>query len=139
MTNTAFEKLEEYRKKNIELNNINDLIELLRVRQNNAPVQKLSDMPKGGSCTSSLDNIIIRIQTLEEMYIKKLDLIVDEQKEIENIICLNFDVLDRTILRKYYIEGKTWCNVANDLQYSERQIYNIRAKIIKKCKSMVII
>lgn len=132
-----YEALTSYRLLSLELKNLNDMITGLRIKIENAPVQKLSDMPKSHRMIN-IEDVFIKIQNMEEKYINKLDFVCDLQEDIENKLNAGFYDIERIIIRKYYIEGKTWAKVAEETDFSERQVYNIMKKLKKRLQCIAV-
>lgn len=72
-----------------------------------------------------------RLVELESMVDKKIDEQIDLKAEILNTIMQLDDRRQRLVLMEYYVEMKTFEQVAVDINYSWRQVMKIHAKALK--------
>lgn len=84
----------------------------------------ISDMPKSmNSATSSLENTVVKIITLQTEINKDIDSLVDLKREIAAVINKVEDVRLRLILEKRYLSYEKWEMIAVDMQTEIRTIY----------------
>ena len=80
---------------------------------------------------NSIEDLLIKIEECIEEYNKKEIKLYNKQLEIEN--CINsLEPTERIIARSRYIEGKTFEQIAVDLNYSWRHTIRIHGKILQK-------
>lgn len=72
-----------------------------------------------------------KLAALERRLNISIDHAVDRKNEALNILDrLSGD--ERTVMYQYYILGKDWLKIAEEMCYSERMIYNLRKKAVDK-------
>ena len=79
-----------------------------------------------------LGNVLWRIQEKEIRYLAKLDVILNEEKEIEKVIDSLEDSRERTIMRYRYISGLSWEEVCVKVNYSWKQVHRFHKKSLNK-------
>lgn len=95
-----------------------------------AGVQNLSDMPKGHK-KWDLSDYIIKLEHIEEE-IKKQELLCYKKKlEIEEHVLHIKNGIESDIIRKRYLEQKSWEDICLDIGYSWRQTHRIHAQALK--------
>lgn len=95
----------------------------------------ITGMPSAHSSdTDKLGNILWKIQQKEIRYLAKLDIILDEEKEIEKVIETLEDSRERTIMRYRYISGLEWEEVCVKSHYSWQHTHRLHAEALKKLK-----
>lgn len=86
----------------------------------------LSDMPKAqNKSTSKLEDILVKILSLEEEINDKIDELVDKKKNIMFIISRIKNKEIRIIFEERYLCYKKWEEIAVDMGYDIRQIYRL--------------
>lgn len=124
---TVKECLESVRLKRAEVESIKSELAYLRENMDllsgidySAP--RVVSSPDGDS---AMINVISRIQILEDKLAKKLDVLLSQVTEIEiSIRCISDDTL-RVILFDRYINDMSFADIAEKMNYSERQIYTL--------------
>lgn len=100
---------------------------------------KLVDKVQHSSDNASSVRIVEKIVDLEKELDNDIDKLVDLKREIISKIDALQDNLQKTILIDYYINTKTFEDIAYDEGYSKRQIiriYNKSIKIFERCHQM---
>ena len=122
------EDLKEYTSIKKELEQIQFKLKELEERKSSIKSMIISDINVQTSHNNnSIENLLIKI----EEYNKKEIELYNKQLEIEN--CINsLDATERIIARSRYIEGKTFEQIAVDLNYSWRHTVRIHGKILQK-------
>lgn len=93
----------------------------------------ITGMPSAHSSdTDKLGNILWKIQQKEIRYLAKLDIILDEEKEIEKVIETLEDSRERTIMRYRYITGMTWEEICVRVNYSWQHTHRLHAEALSK-------
>ena len=82
--------------------------------------------------TDKLGNVLWKIQEKEIRYLAKLDVILNEEKEIEGVIDSLKDSRERTIMRYRYISGLEWEEVCVKSHYSWRQTHRLHSDALRK-------
>ena len=81
-----------------------------------------------------IGNIIWRIQEKEIRYLAKLDIILNEEKEIEKFIDSLEDSRERVIMRYRYISGLEWEQVCVKAHYSWQHTHRLHSEALNKLK-----
>ena len=100
----------------------------------------ISDMPKVPSGeTSRLENTVVKIIDLQAKINRKIDELVDLKAEIMSVIDEVPDITEREVLERRYINMEAWTDMATDLHFGLRRIYQIHGnallsveKVLKK-------
>ena len=79
-----------------------------------------------------IGNVLWKIQQKEIKYLAKLDVILNEEKEIETVIDKLKDSRERTIMRYRYISGLEWEEVCVKSHYSWRQTHRLHSDALRK-------
>ena len=128
------EYLNSYRNVRKRIINLKEQLESLREVEQSAKVQRLSDMPKGGSGQQDLSDLMVQI---EELRGKISDKIMEANRiraNIENTIASVQDADEARVLYLRYIEQKRWNEISEKMKYSYRQIHRIHGRALKKIK-----
>lgn len=95
----------------------------------------ITGMPSAHSSdTDKLGNVLWKIQEKEIRYLAKLDVILNEEKDIEGVIDSLKDSRERTIMRYRYISGLEWEEVCVKSHYSWQHTHRLHAEALKKLK-----
>ena len=124
--------LKEYTNIKKELKQIQFKLKELEERKTSIKSMIISDMNVQTSHNNnSIEDLLIKIEECIEEYNKKEIKLYNKQLEIEN--CINsLEPTERIIARSRYIEGKTFEQIAVDLNYSWRHTIRIHGKILQK-------
>lgn len=129
-------KLKNFSKLNKEIEQLNERI--LDLRHKLYSIKSSSDMslmPASGGNSDKLTNIIVTITELEDLYMEKLNKLLDEQKEIEKLI-ERLEPVERILIRARYIECEPWESICRIIGYGRTQTYELHAHILKKCNEV---
>ena len=126
------EELKEYTSIKKELEQIQFKLKELEERKTSIKSMIISDMNvQTNHNNNSIEDLLIKIEECIEEYNKKEIKLYNKQLEIEN--CINsLEPTERIIARSRYIEGKTFEQIAVDLNYSWRHTIRIHGKILQK-------
>lgn len=93
-----------------------------------------SDMPKGNK-QSDLSDYMVKLENLAERIENTKHEQINLKLGIEEHIMQMDDGIDRDVLRKKYIEAKSWETIADELNVSVRHVYRLhgQALISFKC------
>lgn len=93
----------------------------------------LSDMPGSGTRNvSRMEDIIIKIITLENEINADIDMLVDLKQNIMRLIKRVPNPEYQTLLELRYLCFKTWEQVAVDMNYSIQHLFRLHDKAIKE-------
>lgn len=91
----------------------------------------LDGMPHGGGVSDKVGNIAVKLATLAEETNALVDRYVDQrQKVIQALEILPED--EHTIMHKYYVLGKSWEDIANEVNKSRQTVWNWKISALKK-------
>ena len=79
-----------------------------------------------------IGNVLWKIQQKEIKYLAKLDVILNEEKEIETVIDNLEDSRQRTIMRYRYISGLEWEEVCVKSHYSWKHTHRLHSEALRK-------
>jgi RNA polymerase sigma factor (sigma-70 family) len=116
-----------------------DLEEIQRLRELAQGVS-VSDPSRefvgGGFSTSGrFTGLIEKAIDLETALAASIEEKLEYEREIYKLI-EQLDPMSALVLRKRYIEGKTISEIAEDLNLTERRIYDIKSRAVKKCEEL---
>ncbi len=124
------DELKQYIKLEKELKQLEEMLEKLENEIHSPKITRLSDMPKGGKPVDIEDKIIKLIE-LRDIYNDKWDKLIDERKRIEQAIEKLQDPIQRALMRYKYIDGLTWEEVCVKLSYSWRQTHRMHSRALQ--------
>lgn len=78
-----------------------------------------------------------RLVELESIVDKKVDELIDMKADILTTIVQLKDTRQRILLTEYYLEMKTWEQVAVDMNYSWRQIMNLHGYALQEVHKVI--
>lgn len=88
----------------------------------------------GGKNNANFVKILDEISELDDKLNKEINNYLNVKKEIGELIDSVEDPNERLILRLRHIDFKSWAKIAEDLGYSERQVYRIYSQALEKIK-----
>ena len=92
----------------------------------------ITGMPGGHSADADkIGNVVAKIQEKEARYLGKLNVILDEEKVIEEAIDKLKDPRERTVMRYRYISGLKWEEICVKAHYSRKHIHRIHSNALK--------
>lgn len=84
-----------------------------------------------GRALETAQKLAEKLAALEKRLNRTVDLAVDRKNEALDLL----DMLDgdeRGVLYRYYILGKDWLKVADEMYLSERSVFNLRKRALDK-------
>lgn len=136
---TAKEYLSRYRQALIKADGIRDSIAELKERQEQVGSPAYSDLPKAPS-DGDLADYIAKLDARERKLNEQLKLCAQVREEIEHTL----DILDKdysleaAMLRKRYIAGKTWEDIADEMSYSVSNVYILHGKALLHVSQIIL-
>jgi RNA polymerase sigma factor (sigma-70 family) len=114
-----------------------DLAEIKRLRElaREIPTTDPAREFVGGGFTSGsrFAKLIDKVIDLETELSEAIEEKLDYEKEIYQLLD-QLDPLSALVLRKRYVEGLTVAEIAGHLGLTERRVYDIKARAVKKCE-----
>lgn len=93
----------------------------------------LSDMPRPDSPNvQSMEETIVKIVDLEREINRDIDALVDLKAEARKVISKLDNPEQQLILEMRYLCYKTWAEIAEDLSFSESNVYKIHGEALKR-------
>lgn len=129
-------RLQNYSKLQKEVNQLSE--QVLTLRQRMYSIKSSSDMsmvPASGGNNDKIASIVARVADLENMYLHKIDDLMQEQRDIEKII-ENLEPIEKLLIRSRYIECNTWESICGIIGYSWKQTHRIHSKTLSKMQQM---
>lgn len=129
----TLKELSRYHDLKIELNDLENRIKELESTLVKATKYSDIKVDRSFSNTSPTEEIFIRINNLKEKYNNKQIRLFDELTKIEEYLDKVDNSSVRTIMRKRFIDLKTWEEVAADMNYSNPvPYYKVKEYLNKK-------
>lgn len=129
---TAQQRLEDIRKLD-ELINAK-LAERTRLRElaTATTAKPMDGMPftNTGTVNQKIQDIVIKMVMLEEEINVLIDKYVDEKQEIVRVIEM-LPEREYGVIHRYYIQGMTWEQVADDIGYCTTQVWRIKKSALE--------
>ena len=123
------EYLNSYRSLCNKLKSLENQLQSLREVEESAKIPKLSDIPKGCKQTD-LSDIIVKIEALYTKIIRLRAECLKKKLEIESCITDMPDGIEADILRKRYLEFKSWEEICVEIGYSWKQTHRLHSKAL---------
>lgn len=123
------EYLKSYKHLCDKLKSLEEQLQSLREVEQSAKIQQLSDMPKGGKQTD-LSDVMVSLEVVFTKIIRTRAECLDKKLEIESRIADMGDGIEADILRKRYLEFKTWEQICVEIGYSWRQTHYIHSRAL---------
>lgn len=128
------EQLRAYRAIRLERDKLLDMLGELATTIYSPAIPKLDPAPGGGrNGASPVEIAATKHDELRTRYLQKVAELENAMAKIEEAI-LVLDPMERTLIRLYYIKGKTWEQVCWEMAYSWRQVHRIHAKALEKLR-----
>lgn len=127
------ERLRDYRAIVHEIETLEHQIETIETALYHPKVPKLRNTPKAAGSGRTTEDLAAKHQVLLELYRGKLGRMAEELLAIEQAID-RLPARERTILRRYYLEGMTWEEVCVAEHYSWRQVHRIHARALERLR-----
>ena len=89
------------------------------------------------SKVNNADKAILKCIEYSEQITEKLSELYETKMEISEAISCVDDGRSRLLLRMRYIRFKSWEEIANEMNYSIRSIYNIRDMALEEAKEII--
>lgn len=131
---TAKEYLSQGRYLDQRINAKIDQVSSLHSLATNA-TKTLSDMPgRRTKNTHSMEDIIVKILTLENEINADIDRLVDLRREIQSVISRVENVEHRTLLERRYLNKEPWDVIADKMGCGIDNIYKMHGKALDEVK-----
>lgn len=125
------EELKEYTVLKDEVVQLEEQIVFWEERKTSIKSQIISDMPRAEGESKELIDILVKIEDTIKNLNKKTNKLIKKISEIEDII-EGLGATERVLMRYRYIDNLKMFQIAQKMNYSERQANNIHSKALKK-------
>lgn len=92
---------------------------------------RLDGMPRGNGGTGGLDRQVALIDAAQRRLDKERAKALELLDQIEDMIEGLEDYRQKTLIRLRYIDGRSWEQIAQEMHWSERTVYNIHGKALE--------
>jgi DNA-directed RNA polymerase specialized sigma subunit len=130
------EYLKQYKNLDKYIDQLIEDAEKLRTRAEKI-TPTISDMPHGGDGENQRELAICKLADLNTEINKKIDQYVDLGREISKAIYTIQETDLKLLLTYKYIDGKTFEQIAVDMNYSWRWIHRLHSKALEKLTILV--
>ena len=127
--------LRQYRKIQREIKDIELRITQLRLKFGMPSAINYSDMPKGGGNGADLADYMAALEEYEQILKARrmacIELLKQYSKAIEH---LDYD--EAHVIRRRYLDGARWVQIAMEIPCSERTVYYIHGHALQRLQSI---
>lgn len=96
---------------------------------------KITGLPSGSILSDPTGTVGVMVAKIAEDIAEQLNRCIALRQDIEAVIASLDNPTERLLMRKRYIEGKTWERVAVEMNYSIDRIWHIHGDVLKKIKN----
>ncbi len=120
-----------------KINSKLEQLETLRALATKVTAKLAEEKVSGGNNTKGhMENAVVKIVDLEKEINEDIDRLVDIKTEIMDTISQVDDPVCQLLLWMRYVSGKTWEEVAWELDYNDRTVFKIHGRALKKIEEI---
>jgi len=127
------EYLKSYKRLCNKLRSLEEQLQSLKEVEQSAKIMRLSDMPKAHK-QADLSDYMVRIEAIFTKIIRLRAECLEKKLEIESRIADMPDGIEAEILRKRYLEFKSWEEICVEIGYSWMQTHRLHSKALNNFK-----
>jgi len=127
------EYLKSYKRLCNKLRSLEEQLQSLKEVEQSAKIMRLSDMPKAHK-QADLSDYMVRIEAIFTKIIRLRAECLEKKLEIESRIADMPDGIEAEILRKRYLEFKSWEEICVEIGYSWMQTHRLHSKALSNFK-----
>lgn len=131
-TMNAKEYLNRVRFADISINTKSDELYHLKLKSLQVSPQSQSERVQSSGSGGDFTKIIDKIFLLQDKINEEVDRLVELKDQARTLIHRLTDERYKTVLTEYYLNHKTWEQVANCMNYDLRWVYRIHGKALKE-------
>lgn len=131
-TMNAKEYLNRVRFADISINTKSDELYYLKLKSLQVSPQSQGERVQSSGSGGDFTKIIDRIVLLQDKINEEIDLLVELKEQARTLIHMLTDERYKTVLTEYYLNHKTWEQVADRMNYDLRWVYRIHGKALKE-------
>ena len=128
----AKEYLNRVRFADISINTKNDELYHLKLKSLQVSPQSQGERVQSSGSGGDFTKIIDKIFLLQDKINEEVDRLVELKDQARTLIHRLTDERYKTVLTEYYLNHKTWEQVANCMNYDLRWVYRIHGKALKE-------
>lgn len=119
-----------------EVIRLRERLEEIDSRISSPKIPVINGMPHAPlqSSTSAQEDMLIKAMELRELYYTKLQEMQKRLYEVEMAIS-DLEPISRVLLRYRYLDGKTWEEICEKLDYSWAQVHRLHTKALEQLKA----
>ena len=124
-------QLNSYRELREEHNQLADELARLEALMRTPSGPNLDGVPRGSDISKPVERFVVKYMDLERKYRAQINNLLAGQAKIEDIIEA-LEPTERRLARYRYIDGLSWENVCEKMNYSWRQTHRIHSAMLDK-------
>lgn len=124
-------RLNSYRELKAEHRQLLDELRQLEALMDSPSGPNLDGMPRSPGASNPVERMVTKHLMLQDRYKEQLGHLIAAQIAIEDLID-SLEPTERRLARFRYIDGLTWDDVCDRLNYSWRQTHRIHARMLDK-------
>lgn len=132
ITLNAKEYLNRVRFADISINTKNDELYHLKLKSLQVSPQSQGERVQSSGSGGDFAKIIDKIVLLQDKINEEIDRLVELKEQARTFIHMLTDERYKTVLTEYYLNHKTWEQVADCMNYDLRWVYRIHGKALKE-------
>lgn len=132
ITLNAKEYLNRVRFADISINTKNDELYHLKLKSLQVSPQSQGERVQSSGSGGDFTKIIDKIFLLQDKINEEVDQLVELKEQARTLIHMLTDERYKTVLTEYYLNHKTWEQVADCMNYDLRWVYRIHGKALKE-------
>lgn len=128
----AKEYLNRVRFADISINTENDELYHLKLKSLQVSPQSQGERVQSSGSGGDFTKIIDKIVLLQDKINEEIDRLVELKEQARTLIHMLTDERYKTVLTEYYLNHKTWEQVADCMNYDLRWVYRIHGRALKE-------
>nr|DAG50820.1 MAG TPA: Protein of unknown function (DUF1492) [Caudoviricetes sp.] len=132
ITLNAKEYLNRVRFADISINTKNDELYHLKLKSLQVSPQSQGERVQSSGSGGDFTKIIDKIFLLQDKINEEVDRLVELKDQARTLIHMLTDERYKTVLTEYYLNHKTWEQVADCMNYDLRWVYRMHGKALKE-------
>lgn len=124
-------QLNSYRELSAERRQLQEELERLEILMDAPSGSNWDGMPRSPGTSNPVEHMATKHLTLLDRYDAQIQKLVDAQEAIEDLI-EGLEPTERRLARFRYIDGLTWEDVCDKMNYSWRQTHRIHGRMLDK-------
>lgn len=131
ITLNAKEYLNRVRFADISINTRSDELYHLKLKSLQVSPQSQGERVQSSGSGGDFTKIIDKIVLLQDKINEEIDLLVELKEQARTLIHMLTDERYKTVLTEYYLNHKTWEQVADCMNYDLRYVYKVHGRALQ--------